>query len=188
MKYIARRFRMKGGEYCVLRSPEPQDAAQRIAFLKAVNAETSFMARGANDSPADEAMVADLFADQLVADQLEDDLVLEIAAFVGDEMIASGGISPVSRAYPRKRHRAGFGICVKKAYWEQGLGKSITDALIIEAAKMGYTQIELTVVSDNLRARALYEKCGFVQTGCMPDALKYEDGTCRDEIWMVKKI
>ena len=183
MKYIARRFRMKGGDHCVLRSPEPSDAAQRIAFLKMVNAETPFMARGANDSPADGEMVADL-----IADQLEDDWVIEIAAFIGDEMIASGGVGPVSRAYPRKRHRASLGICVRRAYWGQGIASAIIDALAAEAARIGYSQIELTVVSDNLRARALYERCGFRQVGCMPNARRYEDGTFRDEIWMVKEI
>ena len=183
MKYIARRFRMKGGEFCVLRSPEPWDAAQRIAFLKTVNAETPFMARSAEDSPTDEMLVADM-----MDDQLEDDLVLEIAAFSGDEMIACGGISPVSRAYPRKRHRASFGICVRKAFWDQGIGSAILNALADSAVQMGYSQIELTVVSDNQRAIALYEKSGFVYAGCMPDALKLEDGTCCDEIWMVRKI
>ena len=183
MKYIARRFAMKNGEYCVLCSPDARDAAQRIAFLKTVNAETPFMARGAGDSPADAELVA-----ELLDEQLEDDLSLEIAAFYGDEMIASGGISPVSRAYPRKRHRAGFGICVRKDWWGQGIAGAIIAALCAEAGKMGYTQIELTVVSDNLRARSLYERCGFKTAGCMPEALRYEDGTFRDEIWMVRKI
>ena len=168
MKYIARRFQMNNGEYCVLRSPEFRDAAQRIAFLRQVNSETPFMARGADDSPTDEEMVAGL-----LDEQIEDSMTLEIAAFIGDEMAACGGISPVSRAYPRKKHRAGFGICVKKAYWGQGLGGKIISALSDEAMKMGYTQIELTVVSDNVRARKLYERCGFVNVGCMPDALRY---------------
>ena len=183
MKYIARRFEMKGGGFCVLRSPEPWDAAQRIAFLKTVNAETPFMARGADDSPADEMLVADM-----LDEQLEDSLVLEIAAFFGGEMIACGGISPVSRAYPRKLHRASFGICVRKAFWGQGIGSAILQALMDSAVRMGYSQIELTVVSDNLRAIGMYERNGFVKTGCMPDALKLEDGTYCDEIWMIRKI
>lgn len=183
MKYIARRFRMKDGGYCILRSPDAGDAAPRIGFLRAVNQETDFMARGAEDSPADEAVVA-----EILADQIDDDASLEIAAFAGDEMIACGGICPVSRAYPRKRHRASFGICVRKSFWGQGLGSGIMAALIAEAEKMGYSQIELSVVSDNLRARTLYERCGFVQTGMMPDALRREDGTFADEIWMVRKL
>lgn len=183
MKYIARRFRLKSGKYCMLRSPEAGDAAARIDFLRTVNAETDFMARGAGDSPADEDVVA-----EILADQLEDDASMEIAAFAGDEMVACGGISPVSRAYSRRRHRASFGICVRKACWGQGLGAAILRALIAEAEKLGYSQIELTVVSDNLRARSLYERCGFTEVGRMPDAIRYEDGSSRDEIWMVRRI
>lgn len=183
MKYIARRLKLKNGSYCLLRSPEPGDAAARIDFLRAVNSETDYMARGANDSPADDAVVA-----EILADQLEDDAAMEIAAFAGDEMIACGGISPVSRAYPRRRHRASFGICVRKAHWGQGLGTAILRALAAEAKKLGYAQIELTVVSDNHRARSLYAHCGFEQAGCMPNALRYEDGSSRDEIWMVRKL
>lgn len=183
MKYIARRYRLKDGGYCILRSPEPGDAAARIDFLRAVNTETDFMARSANDSPSDEDVVA-----EILADQLEDDAAVEIAAFAGAEMIACGGISPVSRAYPRKRHRASFGICVRRAHWGRGLGAAILNALAVEAEQMGYSQIELTVVADNLRARSLYERCGFAEMGRMPDALRYEDGSFRDEIWMARKL
>lgn len=183
MKYIARRFRLKGEGYCMLRSPEPADAALRIDFLRAVNAETDFMARGAEDSPADEDVVA-----EILADQLEDPAAVEIAAFADDRMIACGGISPAARAYPRKRHRAVFGICVRKEFWGRGIGRGILEALMREAEGLGYSQVELTVVSDNLRARKLYETCGFVQTGIMPDALRREDGSFADEIFMVRKL
>lgn len=183
MKYIARRFRLKSGEFCVLRSPEPRDAAQRISFLKQVNAETDFMARSSVDSPADENIVA-----ELLGEQIEDKRSLEIAAFTCDEMIACGGISPTARAYPRKQHRAQFGICVRRAWWGQGIGSGILNALILEAGKLGYTQIELTVVAGNERARTMYAKCGFEEVGRMPNALRYEDGHCSDEIWMVRQL
>lgn len=183
MKYEARVFQMKSGQRCVLRSPEPGDAAQRIAFLRQVNGETSFMARGADDAPGDAALVADV-----IAEQLEDAAVLEIAAFFGGEMIACGGISPVSRSYPRKRHRAQFGICVRKRFWSEGLGGEILTALLREAPGMGFSQVELTVVSDNVRAQRLYRRLGFEEIGRMPDALRYEDGSCRDEIWMVNRL
>lgn len=183
MKYIARRFRLKNGDFCMLRSPEASDAAQRIDFLRTVNAETDFMARGAEDSPADENVVA-----EILADQLEDDAAVEIAAFVGEKMIACGGIGPVARAYPRKRHRASLGVCVRRAYWSQGLGTALLDALTVEAEKLGYSQIELSVAHDNLRARALYARCGFDETGRIPNALRYDDGSSRDEIWMVRSL
>ena len=49
---------------------------------------------------------------------------------------------------------------------------------------MGYEQIELGVIDGNERAKALYEKAGFVETGRYKNAMKYDDGTYRDEIIM----
>jgi len=183
MQIIARRFRMKNGEICVLRSPESRDAAQRIAFLRKVNGETDFMARSTDDSPGDLWLVEDM-----LEDQLRDALVLEIAAFRGEEMIACGSIGPVSRAYPRTLHRAKFGICVAKDFWSQGLGGAILDALIVEATGMGYSQIELSVAAANDRAQRLYQRFGFVETGRTPNALRYEDGSFGDEIQMIRML
>ena len=39
-------------------------------------------------------------------------------------------------------------------------------------------------VDGNDRAKALYEKCGFVETGRHFRALKYDDGSYRDEFIM----
>lgn len=183
MRYPAREFRMKCGETCVLRSPEPGDAAQRVVFLKQVNGETSFMARSAGDAPGDVELVA-----EVIAEQLEDDVTLEIAAFLDGRMIACGGIGPASRGYPRKRHRAQLGVCVRKSCWGEGLGSGILQALFQEAPGMGFSQIELTVVAANARARRLYQRLGFLEAGRMPNALRDEDGSCSDEIWMVKRL
>ena len=34
----------------------------------------------------------------------------------------------------------------------------------------------------------LYKKCGFIETGVRHNALRYDDGTCRDEILMYKDL
>ena len=47
-------------------------------------------------------------------------------------------------------------------------------------------QIDLEVVADNTRAQALYEKCGFEESGKRTRALKFDDGTYHDEILMTK--
>ena len=54
------------------------------------------------------------------------------------------------------------------------------------ARQIGYEQIELEVVDGNDTAKALYEKCGFVETGKHVRALKYDDGSYRDEFIMSK--
>lgn len=181
MHIIARNFRMKNGENTVLRSPGARDAAQRIAFFRLVNDETPFMIRSAGDSPEDLWLVEDI-----LEDQLRDEASLEIAAFVGEEMVACGNLGPVSRAYPRTRHRARFGICVRKDFWGQGLGGAIVETMIREAPAMGYSQIELSVNAGNERAVGLYRKFGFVETGRTPNAIRYEDGSVADEIQMVR--
>lgn len=183
MQTIAGYFQMKDGEMCVLRSPGARDAAQRIAFLRKASGETPFMARSADDSPGDLWLVEDM-----LEDQLRDALVLEIAAFCGEEMIACGSIGPVSRAYPRTLHRAKFGICVARDFWAQGLGGAILNALIAEAPGMGYSQIELAVAADNVRAQRLYRRFGFAETGRIPNAVRYENGSYGDEIQMVRML
>ena len=54
------------------------------------------------------------------------------------------------------------------------------------AKEMGYEQAELEVVDGNGRAKNLYEKVGFVEEGKNIRALKYDDGTYRDEYKMIK--
>ena len=176
-------LRLKNGTVCALRSPDAGDAVRRIAFQRQVNGQTNFLARGTKDSPGD----ADLIAEML-EDQLEDDAATEIAAFCGDEMVGSAVIGPAARGYPRRRHRARLGVCVRKEFWGMGLGSALVRSLIGCAPEMGFEQIELSVVADNRRAIALYERLGFTEVGRVPDALKYEDGTYAEEIWMVLKL
>ena len=182
MRYISRRIQLNNGQRCALRSPEPSDAAQRVAYLRQVNGETDFMARSTTDSPGDTELVA-----EIIADQLEDDGALEIAAWLDGRMIACGGISRTA-SYPRKRHRAQLGIAVLREYWGLGIGSAILRALIDAAPSMGYGQIELSVVAENARAIALYRRMGFQETGRIPDAFRFEDGHYSDELWMVRPL
>lgn len=54
------------------------------------------------------------------------------------------------------------------------------------AKGMAYEQAELEVVDGNSRAKSLYERFGFQETGKNFRALKYDDGSYRDEYKMVK--
>ncbi len=85
-------------------------------------------------------------------------------------------------------HRCSLAIALKKEFWGLGIGKAMITYLTDLAGQIGFEQIDLEVVEGNDSAKALYEKCGFVETGRRVRALKYDDGTYRDEILMVKFI
>jgi ribosomal protein S18 acetylase RimI-like enzyme len=56
------------------------------------------------------------------------------------------------------------GICVDAKARGQGVGAALLAALYDEAAKLGYRSIRLDVVDSNTRARALYDREGFLPT------------------------
>lgn len=86
----------------------------------------------------------------------------------------------------RVYHRCGFAIALKENYWKLGIGSAMMEYAFSLAKKMGYEQIELEVVDGNVRAKNLYERFGFKETGKIFRALKYDDGSYRDEYKMVK--
>lgn len=53
------------------------------------------------------------------------------------------------------------GLAVAEAWRGEGVGAALIEALTLEASMRGYRELRLDVVSENLRARALYERLGF---------------------------
>jgi ribosomal protein S18 acetylase RimI-like enzyme len=56
------------------------------------------------------------------------------------------------------------GICVARGQRGRGIGTLLLAGLCDEAARRGYRSIRLDVIDSNWRARALYERQGFVPT------------------------
>lgn len=54
------------------------------------------------------------------------------------------------------------GLCVAEAHRSQGVGRALLQALAEQARRRGYPAMRLDVASSNTRARALYEREGFV--------------------------
>lgn len=55
------------------------------------------------------------------------------------------------------------GICVAAGAHGRGVGARLVTGLQAEAARRGYPALRLEVVDTNLRARALYQRLGFVE-------------------------
>ena len=108
-------------------------------------------------------------------------MVAEVEGVIaGNCGIASNG------SLRRVHHRCGFAIALKEAYWNMGIGSAMMEYAFSLAKEMEYEQVELEVVEGNDRARRLYERFGFRETGQNIRAVKYDDGSYRDEYKMVK--
>lgn len=65
---------------------------------------------------------------------------------------------------PKPRELLLDGIAVHASARGQGVGSRLFDVVFTHAAEQGYATIRLDVVDSNPRARALYERLGFVAT------------------------
>jgi putative acetyltransferase len=80
-------------------------------------------------------------------------------------VVGSAGLFPLGKS-SRFRHAAMFGISVHPEAQGQGVGDALMRAVIEQADHwLGLTRIVLEVFVDNERARALYERHGFVLEG-----------------------
>ena len=62
-------------------------------------------------------------------------------------------------------HRGVLGIGVIPEYRGQGIGAALMTRTIAAAWERGFTRVELTVRTDNVRAAAMYRRLGFADEG-----------------------
>lgn len=173
---------LKNGKTAVLRSAEPGDAAAMIDYLKAAAGETPFLLRY-----PDEVVLTEEDERRFLQGRLNDPSGILLNAWMDGALAANCAL--MSKGGQRKlRHRADVSIALRKAYWGLGLGKALLTRVLTLAKELGYEQVELEVISGNDRALGLYQRMGFVQTGRMPNAFRYDNGTYRDEIQMVRRV
>jgi RimJ/RimL family protein N-acetyltransferase len=80
-------------------------------------------------------------------------------------------------------HGGVLGMGLIDGYRERGIGIALIRATLDKARANGMTRVELTTREDNLRAKALYEKVGFVVEGVKCKA-SLHDGKYYDQIAM----
>jgi RimJ/RimL family protein N-acetyltransferase len=159
---------LRGGQHAVIALATEPDAAALLAYLDAVASETDFLAFGAGELGMTVAQEQGL----LRRLHQEDDGIMLKATIDGE---IAGVATLVRLPRPRVRHGASFGLSVLKRYWALGLGRAISEAIILEARRLGLTRIELRVRHDNPRAISLYETLGFEVEGTLRAAFKVGD-------------
>ena len=182
MNYQEKTVTLKDGTVCRICSPQKKDAGQILEHMRITSEETHHMLRY-----PDEIMRTREEEEQYLEESLNSETDLLIAAFIGEELVGNAGISCVGTC-KKVRHRAVFGVSVKKKYWGSGIGWILLDAITEEARGMGYDQLELDAFSDNKSARALYRKAGFEEWGRIPNAFRLKNGSRYDAILMGKVL
>lgn len=170
------------GHEILLRSAKTEDAQILIDYLRTVCGETRFLMKESDEvNLTVEQEISFIERHNRASDSL---LILAFfdGEYAGNCSFDGGGESR------RNAHRAGIGIALYQKYTGHGIGRILMDRMIKYAKKLGYEQMELTVVQGNERAIGLYKSVGFEECGRIPDANKYDDGTYADDIFMIKKL
>ena len=181
MKIEERNFTLKNGELAILFSPTTKDAQQLADYYNTVIKETRFLA----DTPEEEKKIAEEIIWIENTANAEKEFI--VAVSVNDKIIGLGNIKGMTN-HIRAKHRCVLGISVQSAYWKCGVSSQIMATMIEYSKILGFEQIELEVCKQNISAINLYKKFGFIETGYRYNAVKYEDGTYEDLIFMQKDL
>ncbi len=95
-----------------------------------------------------------------------------LGAFDGDELAGIVGLAFEPRE--KARHKVTlFGMYVSATHQQKGLGRQLVEAALDQARRHPrLTLIQLTVTAGNDAAFALYQRCGFIQYGLEPLAVR----------------
>lgn len=173
-----RNFKNKHNENVIIRQAEINDAGQILELSKTVVAEDIYQLL-----TLPELDLTITSEENWIASHQEHLDKLIIVAEVDSKIV--GVLDFCCGHRTRISHTGEFGMSVSKAYRGLGIGSQILQGLI-EWAKDSTTieKINLTVHSNNLPARSLYGKMGFVIEGIRKDEIKYADGHYVDAVLM----
>ena len=153
---------LKNGVSCCLRNGTEQDAQAVLDNFLLTHAQTDYLL-----AYPDETQPSLLMETQFLKHKQESKNEIELVAVVDGAIVGMAGIDAIG-SKAKLRHRAELGISIDRAFWGLGIGGALTAACIACARTAGYKQLELTVVAENARAIAMYEKAGFVEFGRNP--------------------
>ncbi|WP_088825451.1 GNAT family N-acetyltransferase [Listeria goaensis] len=151
-----------------IRVAEKKDAENIIRYLNGVGGETSFLTFGKN-----EFLVSRSDEEAIIEDYFHHQKACMLVAYEHDELISVGLV--IVPPKERMAHRGEISLSVKKAFWGQGIGSQMLEALVHSAETAGLHILTLEVVSENRAAFLLYKKFGFNVAGEYPDYFRVHD-------------
>lgn len=98
------------------------------------------------------------------------------------------GFLSAQRGVPNRiKHTAYIVVGIRKAFQGKGIGTEFLKKLDLWAQQKNITRLELTVICNNIMAKHLYEKNGFVIEGIKKKSM-FIDGEYVDEFYMAKLL
>lgn len=159
-----------------IRKLEVSDSAAYLEMLDKLDQETSFMLF----EPGERSMTED----EIIARVYNKGSETFVVADEGE----LGGFISISRGFAKRINHMGYIVMgILKAHQGRGLGTKLFGEAINWAKENGITRLELTVMTHNTAALALYKKMGFLVEGTRKKAMKVE-GKYVDEYYMGKII
>nr|WP_314562498.1 GNAT family N-acetyltransferase [uncultured Pseudomonas sp.] len=116
--------------------------------------------------------------------RLDNPLDCLLGGFHGDALAGIVGLAFEPRE--KARHKVTlFGMYVTQGYQQKGLGRRLVEAALAQARQQPRLKlIQLTVTAGNDAALALYQRCGFIQYGLEPLAVRVgEDYFDKIHMW-----
>lgn len=166
-----------GGSSVRIRRIEQRDAATYIDLLHRIDGETELLAWEPGER------ILDIEALRTRTGEAEPATGLHLLATHRDQIV--GFLVSHRPAMRRLRHRADFTMAVLQEFHRLGIGWQLLDALHTWAAAQNIEQVELTVMSHNRSAIALYRRAGYEREGIKRGSIRI-DGQPVDEVLMAK--
>lgn len=157
-----------------IRQLRAADAADYVRLLERIDRESRFLMW----EPGERQVSVDDIRSRLTGSESSKRLRLVVLV----------GLLVAHRGQPRRvRHRADFTMAVLQDHQGRGIGRELLAALDSWATAVGISRLELTVMSDNEPALALYERAGYSFEGRKRNAI-IVDGIGVDELVMGKPL
>lgn len=153
---------LKNGKECCLRNGTESDGQAVLDIFNLTHEETDYLLSYPDENNFDVVQES-----RFLKEKTESEKEIEIIALVDNLVVGTAGIEAVGTQY-KVLHRAEFGMGIAKEFWGLGIGQALMAACIECAKAAGYMQLELEVVTENVRALSMYKKAGFVEYGRNP--------------------
>lgn len=177
MKY-SHKFVLRNGQEVLIRNGDASDGRAVFETFNLTHLETDYLLSYPDENSYDPEQEA-----QFLEEKTNSTDEIEVIAVIDGKVVGTAGIEAVGKK-DKVKHRAEFGIGVLKEYWGLGIGSALLDACIECARTAGYKQLELTVVAENERAIALYQKAGFIEFGRNPMGFRSRKTGYQETVFM----